>query len=162
MVASNTAVHRAMERSGVGMLQPAQGLSMLQQLAAALPTRAPSKLAAIPFSWQRFMQLQRNASAFFYAEYYQIGEAFVDCTPCLLSGSNSEALVWQQSDRQTALAAATAAATTTPPVPSVKQVLQQVTDAIAGIQGGSIDPQQPLVQAGLDSLGGCSRALTSR
>lgn len=142
MAATNTAVHRAMQRSGVGMLQPAQGLAVLQQLAAALPTNAPAHVAAIPFAWQQFMQAPRNAAAFFYAEHQQEAQQPDECPLRLLPASNAAA----QLGRPAALAAATAP-------PPLEHVLQQVLDAVAGIHGSAVDPQQALVQAGLDSLG---------
>jgi hypothetical protein len=136
MVADNAAVHRAMQRSGVGMLQPCQGLAAMQQLLGAAAGQAVAQLAAIPFAWQRFMQQQRNAAAFFYGE-HKLEEAQHRPQLTLLGGS-------QPAAKHQAAAA----------VPPLEQLLARVLAALAAVHGSSIDPQQPLVQAGLDSLGG--------
>ena len=135
MVADNAAVHRAMQRSGVGMLQPCQGLAAMQHLLVAATGQAVAQLAAIPFVWQRFMQQQRNANAFFYGE-HRVEEVQHRPQLALLGGSHP-------ATKQHSAAAA----------PPLEQLLQQVLAALAAVHGSSIDPQQPLVQAGFDSLG---------
>ena len=137
MVADNAAVHRAMQRSGVGMLDPCQGLAAMQQVLGAAAGQAVAQLAAIPFVWQRFMQQQRNAAAFFYGE-HKLEEVQHRPQLALLSGS-------QPATQQHKAAA----------VSPLEHLLAQVLAALAAVHGSSIDPQQPLVQAGLDSLGEC-------
>lgn len=136
MVAGNTAVHRAMERSGVGMLQPHAGLAAMQLLVGSVAASAAAQLAAIPFVWQRFMRAPRNAAAFFYAEHAQAAE-FLHPVAAL------------PAPRPAAAPSAAAAA----PLPLPDEVLQRVLAAVAAVHGSSVDPQQPLLQAGLDSLG---------
>ncbi len=130
MVASNAAVHRAMQRSGVGMLQPRQGLAAMRQLLDSVA--AAPQLAAIPFVWGRFMQAARNAAAFFYGEHTQQA-----------GGSPAG----QPPAPQQAEAAAQ-------PALSEADLLAQVLAVVAAVHGEAVESQQPLLQAGLDSLGG--------
>lgn len=131
MVASNTTVQRAMHRSGVGMLQPRQGLAAMRQLLGS--AAAPPQLAAIPFVWSRFMLAARNASAFLYGEHLQHA-----------SGSSVLPLPEPAQQQQRSAAAA---------VSSEAELLEQILSAVAAVHGSAIEPQQPLLQAGLDSLG---------
>ena len=134
MVASNTAVHRAMHRSGVGMLQPQQGLAAMRQLLDS-PAATP-QLAAIPFVWSRFMQAARDALTFFYGEHLQhtcsAQMPAVPHPPPQLAVEQPAALV-----------------------PSEAELLAQVLAAMEAVHGSEVEPQQPLLQAGLDSLGQC-------
>ena len=137
MVATNVAVHRAMQRSGVGMLRPVQGLAAMQQLLDS--QAAEPLLAAIPFAWDRFMRAPRSAAAFFYGEHL--------AAPAAPASDNA---AWQgQGRQQQAVAPAAGAAA----VPSREELLAQVLAAVVAVHGSAVDPQQPLLQAGLDSLG---------
>ena len=148
MVADNAAVHRAMQRSGVGMLQPWQGLAAMQQLlagAAGPAAAAAAQLAAIPFVWPRFMQQQRHAVAFLYGEHLPAQQNGLPLLPPAAVPAH------QQQPFSTASGAASTAAA--PAIPSQEEVLQQVLSVVTAVHGSAVDPQQPLVQAGLDSLG---------
>ena len=132
MVASNAAVHDAMLRAGVGLVQPRQGMAVVQALLAGRPGSAGAAvLAFIPFLWGRFMQQPGNARLPYYAEF--AGRAAAVAAP------GSMPLV------QPAAAAAA--------VPPLEHLLAQALQAVAAVSGASVEPQQPLVQAGVDSLG---------
>ena len=140
MVADNAAVQRAMLRSGVGMVQPLQGLATLKQvLLSGSASAAPSQLAAIPFHWERFMQQRRNAAAFFYGEHASERQQLPAAHP--------------PPGWAAAVPAATLQLATVRTVPPVEQLLQQVLSVVAAVHGAEVAPHQPLVQAGLDSLG---------
>ena len=140
MVAENAAVQRAMLRSGIGMVQPLQGLATLKHvLLSGSASASPSQLAAIPFHWERFMQQRRNAAAFFYAEHVSEQQP--------LPAAHSPP-VWAAAVPAAALQLASVRA-----VPPVEQLLQRVLSLVALVHGAEVAPHQPLVQAGLDSLG---------
>lgn len=142
MVAGSAAVHRAMDRMGVAMLQPTQGLAAMQALLGAPAAATPAQLAAIPFTWRRFLRAPRHAAAFFYGEHAaELGEPETQQQPLLLAAPAA------------IHAAPAAAAPAAAAVPSQSEVLQQVLAVVAAVHGASLDPQQPLLQAGLDSLG---------
>ena len=151
MVATNTAVHRAMQRSGVGMLQPAAGLAAMHALLAAPAARATAQLAAIPFAWRRFMQAPRNAAAFYYGEHLPADaadgqRAAAGAHLALPGGAAGLPVAFGQPGAAVAAAPAVA-------VPSPKEVLQRVLAVVAAVHGAALEPGQPLVAAGLDSLG---------
>lgn len=156
MVADNAAVHRAMQRSGVGMLQPWQGLTAIQQLVTAGAVGGCPALAVIAFDWQRFMQQPARAALFFYGEHHQAlpppATAQGPSLPLLLAASATVASTpgWQNTMRPLAAAAPAAAPAA---LPSQDGVLQLVLQVLEEVHGGPVGPQQPLVQAGLDSLG---------
>lgn len=160
MVAHNAAVHRAMQRSGVGMLQPPQGLAAVQQVVIA---GAAAALAVIPFDWQRFMRQPAHAAAFFYAEHRQVlPQQAAEQGLLLLAASAAVANTpgWRHAMPPLSLAEPAAGAA---PLPSGEEVLQLVLQALEDVQGGPMGAQQPLVQAGLDSLGAwqCTAAPSS-
>ena len=134
MVASNAAVHRAMERAGVGMVAPVKGLAVMSLLLAS--NGQPALLAAIPFAWARFMTMRHNAGLLFYAEFQHKAE-------------QRQVAEQQQQHHQQLPAAQRAAAA----VPTPAQLLPLVLAAVASVHGAAVDAHQPLVQAGLDSLG---------
>ena len=145
MVAGNVAVHRAMRRSGVGMVRPRQGLQAMQQLLSSASSGAcPAQLAAIPFAWRAFLVAPRNANAFFYGEHLLAVQQLQQQQQQPLSGAQSLAAVLE---RRATMPAAL------PAVPSAGRVLQQVLVALLAVHGSALDAHQPLVQAGLDSLG---------
>ncbi|KAL4457259.1 hypothetical protein ABPG75_012124 [Micractinium tetrahymenae] len=156
MVADNAAVHRAMQRSGVGMLQPPQGLAAMQQLVTAAAAASAAALAVIPFDWRRFMQQPARAAAFFYGEHRQApaAQAASDGTslPLLLAASATVATTPGWHHTMPPLSAADPAPAPAS-LPSQEEVLQLVLQTLEEVHGCAMGPQQPLVQAGLDSLG---------
>ena len=84
------------------------------------------------------MQAARDASAFFYGEHLQQDSSRCDGQLPALQ-SQQQLYVEQPAAR----------------VPSQAELLAQVLAAVAAVHGSEVEPQQPLLQAGLDSLGEC-------
>ncbi len=131
MVSNSHAVQQAMRRSGVGMVYPSSGLSVISTLISSQKSSTASLLAAIPFNWDTFMKLPKNKSAGIYEEFvpdYQ-----------LAAGPRLEP------DQGGALSEK--------PALVLPQVLEAVMQCILSTQGTSLDASMPLIQAGVDSLG---------
>ncbi len=141
------------------MLQPAQGLAAMQQLVTAGTAAGAAVLAVIPFDWQRFMQQPAKSAAFFYGEHRQElppqASATSPSLPLLLAASATVASMPGRRNTMPPLAADAPAAASAA-LPSEEGVLQLVLRALEEVHGCSFSPQQPLVQAGLDSLGACA------
>ncbi len=141
MVASNQAVHRAMERSGVSMVTPQQGLRLMLGLLRSGDTGRVSGglVAAIPFLWQRFMQQPKNTAMPFYGEFAAQAPALGE-----IGAMHEERGSATRADRGSAAAASLC---------SIEEVADRVARAVAAVNGGEVGPATPLVQAGIDSLG---------
>jgi NADP-dependent 3-hydroxy acid dehydrogenase YdfG len=140
MAAQDAQTAARVERMGMAMIQPQRGLAALSDALQALhapgacaAAHAPAALAAIPFRWPAFLARQAPVPAFF--------SEFASMLPAA-SGAQPAAL------RPTQPAAAAAAATV-----RLAAVPEQVGEAVASILGRRVGEDEPLVAAGLDSLG---------
>jgi acyl transferase domain-containing protein/acyl-CoA synthetase (AMP-forming)/AMP-acid ligase II/NADPH:quinone reductase-like Zn-dependent oxidoreductase/acyl carrier protein len=142
---ATASVNARLERIGQGVLSPEQGLRALGGVLAALagPALMPpaAVLAANPFSWPRYLEHLGGVSS-------GAAELYED----------------QQQQGRPAVAAATATTTTAAPcAPTTtaaavdpQAVARTVRSALAEVLGGDAalpDPDAPLVEAGVDSLG---------
>ena len=122
-----------MERLGVGVLSPAQGLAALATVFAQFQSSTTSApvVAANPFSWVRFSSI-------------------IQPLPHLFRSLG----IIAQSPRESRSAARAKLSSGDPALePRVFEgVKKQVSDAIASVLGRKIDPNEPLMDAGLDSL----------
>jgi hypothetical protein len=139
MVSSNDAVHRAMLRSGFGMVGPQQGLVALSRAINARPGSLVC-LAAIPFIWLRFFSQRHNVAQPFYGI---VAEEHAEERPLLVAAVGIQ--------REPEAAAKARAAF---PAMSKEYVRTRVKDALRALNvGADVADDTPLAQAGLDSLG---------
>ena len=132
MVSSSTAVQRAMERSGIGMVTCTSGL---KTIAALLSSPHNSDiLSAIPFKWETFMKNPRNSKLAIYGEFKKVRSTFA-----AERNENSSSL------RTTTHAAAE--------LPSFDEILVKVMQCVRSVHGDEVEAKLPLIQAGIDSLG---------
>jgi uncharacterized membrane protein len=134
MVYNSHAVQQAMKRSGVGMVYPLSGLSVISTLLGSQQVNLASLLAAIPFNWDTFMKIHKNKTAAIYAEFLPEAQATVASLH-----NNGEA----QSEKPNLV---------------LSQVLETILLCIEVTQGTAIEANMPLIQAGVDSLGKCNAA----
>lgn len=150
MVSSSVAVQRAMERSGIGMVTPSAGLAVLCH-AVGVGVRfigmesVPSVVTAIPFKWQVFLA-QHDASNIFSDFMVSDTGKRSSPLPCAVDGYTKR----YQGSNSSALSP--------PPPPKMASisrddVLAAVDECIIAIHGSAINHTQPLIAAGLDSLG---------
>jgi acyl carrier protein len=186
MAAANAATAKAVERMGMGMVEPIGGMGALQSMLMQVSTSTLPVYSAIPFKWNRFMgRMQGNVVPPMFSEFESYWSApAVETTatteagisePSLFAGSerasNSTSSIYAVGRRAGGLykrgkkkvlattavgaaagvaVAAIAAASTGP---SAEAMSTQVHDAVKSVLGSSVGGDDPLMQAGLDSLG---------
>jgi hypothetical protein len=146
MAAADAQTAARVERMGMSLISPAAGLAALEAALSSIiatPSAAPqaaATLAAIPFIWPTFMARQQGGPAdSLLSEFAEEAAA----APVSAAGRPTRR---RRAAAQRPPGAAAAA------VPS--EVLQaQVSDAVATILGRGAAADEPLVAAGLDSLG---------
>jgi len=184
MAAANAATAKAVERMGMGMVEPSGGMGALQSMLMQVSTSTLPVYSAIPFRWSTFMgRLQGNVVPPMFSEFESYWSApaiettaateAVAAEPSLFAGSeraprsaSSTSAAGRRAGgpsmrgKKKVLAAtaagaavgvaATAAASTGP---STEAMSSQVHDAVKSVLGSSVGGDDPLMQAGLDSLG---------
>ena len=139
MAAQDRSTALRVQRMGMAMIEPAEGLAALLRLVGAEST--PAVVAGVPFLWDRLaaqqqQQQQRGAAA----------------APSLYSEFVSSSSDSTSSAARTVPALATAEAT--PGAVSTAALLADVLAVLRGILGSAdISAGEPLMAAGLDSLG---------
>lgn len=123
-----------LKRLGQGYLHPAAGLAAMQAVlhSMALASPSPAIVAVNPFDWPTYTANMPAVPHFF--------------TVVAGVGPSTPVATAQQGSQQSAVVPGTAAV-------SQELVLGQVQAALQGVLGGSIGVEEPLMSAGLDSLG---------
>jgi len=142
MAAGDQAVLHAVERQGMGLVQPTQGLLALSSLFAT--QSLPAVLAAVPFNWNKLAQQKQRT-----------GKA-----PSLLAATipviAPHILASQAAAFTAPLASALGSGQGAPGVRDLAQmsinIQSQAAEIAAGILGREIGVEEPLMAAGLDSL----------
>lgn len=123
-----------LKRLGQGYLHPAAGIAAMQAVlhSMALASPSPPVLAVNPFDWPTCTANMPAVPHFF--------------TKVAGVGLSTAVATAQQGSQRSAVVPGTAAV-------SQELVLGQVQAALQGVLGGSIGVEEPLMSAGLDSLG---------
>jgi 3-oxoacyl-(acyl-carrier-protein) synthase/acyl carrier protein/D-arabinose 1-dehydrogenase-like Zn-dependent alcohol dehydrogenase len=141
MAAGDSSTAARVERTGMALLPPSQGLAILEGMVlAAKPSDSVSVLAANAFIWPKFLQRFGPSKA----------------TPDLFAEFVDESSSTATTATATASAGARGAGGTfagISPEQRKAAVEDQVKDAVRSIIGQDISPDEPLIAAGLDSLG---------
>eukprot|EP00883_Tetradesmus_obliquus_P011533 jgi/Sobl393_1/4315/SZX67650.1 len=149
-MASSDLVKAKIASLGMALLQPAAGLAALERLLAA-PSLAtgykqlggsPAVVDVVPFRWQRLLSRYQQQ------QMPELFSAMVDWTGFQQQAGAAVAAVRPQlTAARPAVADAAAAAATR------QQLLETVKAAVSGVIGREVLPDEPLMAAGLDSLG---------
>jgi hypothetical protein len=152
MAGRDTQTAARVARLGLALLTPGQALSALalslrsvQQQAAAMP----AVLAAVPISWGPFLAHVTQPPSSFFAEFLADAEA----RPAAAAGSISAVSPSAAAVAAVAGLAAEVAAASAGAAATEQQVTEAVGDAVSSILGAAVDADEPLMAAGLDSLG---------
>lgn len=174
-MAANEAVARKVNRLGLGMLQPEAGLAAMERLLCSwanagpggvgLPPAATSAVVpVVPFRWgtflqrqqQQLLQLQQRCGSSQSATTSRLPPLFDNFASLGSRPAAAAAAPRQQpmrgptTTRPSPSTTATAAAAT---AQQYARVLDVVLLAVAGVTGSSIGADEPLMAAGIDSLG---------
>lgn len=141
MAAGDQAILRAVERQGMGLVQPSQGLLALSSL---FTQSLPAVVAAVPFNWNKLaQQKQRTGKA---------PSLLAASIPAIAAPTAPHPLAFQIP----AFAASGAAASQAAPVHDLAKlstiIQAQAAEIASGILGREIGVEEPLMAAGLDSL----------
>jgi hypothetical protein len=143
MAAADAQTAARVERMGMSLISPAAGLAALESALSSISTTSTTALqpaatvAAVPFNWPTFMPRQLGGPAELLLSEFA-AEAAAAAVPTRPTRRRRAA-----AQRPSAAAAA---------VPS-EALQSQVADAVSAILGRSVAVDEPLVAAGLDSLG---------
>lgn len=145
MAASDASTASRVERTGMALLEPSRGLAVLSGLLLR-PEFASPVVSANAFHWDRFMRRLAAPGVGVPRMFAEFAEAV---------GADAEA-----AGRGTTCAITMATASSSgggaemlTPAERQAMLLSQVQDAVRGILGSSVGDEEPLMSAGLDSLG---------
>ena len=167
MAAANAATAKAVERMGMRMIAPEQGVGAIEALMLSRGMAAlPAVTAAVPFCWGRFIQrLAAGTTASMFAAFE--GEAAAEianeqsAAPGLLARRASIVPAMEATNLRTAVpgrrrvraAKRAALGTVAGADPGKEFMVAQVQEAVASVLGSAVGLDDPLMAAGLDSLG---------
>ena len=137
MAAGDQAVLRAVERQGMGLVQPTDGLLALTALFAQY--YSPAVVAAVPFNWTKLaQQAQRTGKA---------PSIFAGVLPAVLPALSAPQLITGGLAHNAKAPQARVSS-----INAVSAIQDQAAEIARGILGHEIGLDDPLMAAGLDSL----------
>lgn len=136
---ASAAVAASLAAKGVGLVQPAAGLALLDSLLSWLQPGDAVVAPLVALDWRRMLRPAQRASPFFAAVITAARPAPAAATSYTLNSRQASA---------SAVAAAAAAA-----APSLQQVQGAVLDLAAAAAGVALHPDAAFMSSGLDSLG---------
>ena len=134
MAAEDASTALRLERMGMGLITVPQGLAALEAALGSAASR-PAVLAAVPFRWAQFATAARRPLPLLFAE----------CAPSTAAAA--------QPGGGAAAAAATQQAPATQQAHAAAVLEETVQGAVAQLLGAPVPASEPLMAAGLDSLG---------
>ena len=144
-MAADAVVARRVQRTGLALLQPAAGLAGLHTVLSALanPHAAAALVAVVPVDWSIILRASDGSSP---PAFFEDVAAEVPSTASSDAGGPAVGSQLPAAIEAAVLPAAASLATT-------EAVHAAVLEAARSILGATLLPDQPLMEAGLDSLG---------
>jgi acyl carrier protein len=140
MAAGDASTKARVERTGLGLVAPGPGLAAMSSLLRQRSDDTPALLAAVPFKWDRFLQFQYR------------GQPVPDMFEDFIKINLNNEILSQMQQAVTTTTEATAGGAGVVEANREEYMLTLVNDAVHAVLGTTIDPGQPLMAAGLDSL----------
>lgn len=152
-MAADASIAQRIKRSGVGLLQPVDGLAGLHTIMASLadPHAASALVAAVPVDWQVLLRATPGRVPAFFAE-VTAGLQLPSTEPTG-AGRRAREARRPASSRRRAGAPPRGSGTRAAAAVPEEAVRAAVVEAATSILGAEVSPAQPLMEAGLDSLG---------
>ena len=147
-MAADVAIAQRAKRTGLGLLQPATGLAALHAIMSAEQQRIlPPLVAAVPANWAVLLRARQGGAVLhFFADVAPDSAALPTAAAAAAAEPAPQPTKQGARRRRQQLPASQPAA-------SVEAVQAAVMEAARGILGGDVSAGQPLMEAGLDSLG---------
>ena len=153
-MAADEAVAQRAKRTGLGLLPPLLGLDGLAAIMHSMqqPLRSAPLVAAVPVDWATLLRASQGSVPHFFAEFALV-RAQLEAGPAPAGAKQRRTRPGVRSRRAPAASSRVAAA---PGEAASAEVLTlAVLEVARRILGADVAPAQPLMEAGLDSLGGC-------
>ena len=149
MAAATAATAKAVERMGMGMIAPEQGMAAVQGVLLHVATTVPAVTAAVPFVWPRFLARVAGAPPMF----AEVAASVASAPGAAAEAAAGEAAPTRRRRQRAQPTAGSAEAGSTTAEAQRTYVQGQVQEAVAAVLGSSVGAEDPLMAAGLDSLG---------
>jgi len=155
MAAANAGTAMAVERMGMGMVRPQEGIGAMQALLMQSAAASIAVNAAVPFHWTRFLGRMKNVPPMF-SEYSAFWVGPDDTTETAAgatqtsSAANTPAVGGVHGRRAAERKPSSATAAT---AVSADAVVDQVHESVKSVLGSAVGADDALMAAGLDSLG---------
>jgi acyl carrier protein len=153
MAGNDASTRLRVERTGLGMVEIPAGLAALEGLLLRVKSTLPAVAGAVPINWPRFMQIQfKDGVPPMFAAFQTAPTAAATAGDHggQLKGKKTMMGRRRGAPPASAVGAATARSSVQPE--SQMYLAAQVQEAVKATLGGEVDPEQPLMAAGLDSL----------
>ena len=163
-MAADEAITQRAKRTGLGLIDPLAGLSGLYAIMTSLadPYAAAALVAAVPVDWQVLLRASKGSVPNFFADMEAPAQQQLEA-PAAVGGSRKSAAARHRKAHRSARGAARAAGRrqvaadeqekSQVAAVSGEAVQAAVLDVTRSILGAEVAPGQPLMDAGLDSLG---------
>ena len=139
MAHGNTAVLTRVEKSGLGVVHPTEGLAALSAVLRESPYGRLVNTIVSPFNFALLLKGLEDVPAIF--------DAVMDDSESLVAITSSSV-----SSSMAPTRTATEAIAAAPVVVDLRAITEDVQRAVSSMLGAEVTPEQPLMEAGLDSL----------
>ena len=149
MASADATTAGRLERMGMALIEPKQGLAALAGMLRSSSVAQPAQLTAVPFVWDKFLMSSASAQT---AGIFDEFTASKQSQPSLLPTSRSaeSAAMLSSSAVEGASGVAIQGLTSEQ---RLEYLRTEVAAAVANVLGSAVAPTEPLMAAGLDSLG---------
>ena len=149
MAGADASTAARLARMGMALIDPKQGLAALAgvlQNASAVVAAPPAQLTVVPFVWDKFLTSSGQA---------QPANIFDEFTSLVKPQSKSQPLsaVSAAASSPAALSASAHSMTSLTTEQRLAHLTSEIASAVASVLGSVVPPTEPLMAAGLDSLG---------
>ena len=148
MASADSSTAGRLARMGMALIEPKQGLAALAGVLRNTAAAQPAQLTAVPFVWDKFLMSSASAQT---AGIFDEFTASLQSHPLQLpDGASADSAALPGSAVEGASAAAVQGLTAEQ---RLDHLTQEVAAAVANVLGSAVAPTEPLMAAGLDSLG---------
>ena len=149
MASADATTAGRLARMGMALIEPKQGLAALAGMLHSVSATQPAQLTAVPFVWDKFLTSSTSAQTVgMFDEFTAAVRSNQSQQPVSIS-TDSAPMLSSSTDRS-ASAAAVQGLTAEQ---RLDYLTAEVTAAVANVLGNAVAPTEPLMAAGLDSLG---------
>ena len=149
MASADSSTAGRLARMGMALIEPKQGLAALAGMLHSASALQPAQLTAVPFIWHRFLASSGSAqTAGIFDEF--TAQLQPQTIPQSSAGTKDSAMLMSST---TAESASSAAITGLTAEQRLAYLTTEVASAVTNVLGTAVAYTEPLMAAGLDSLG---------